>query len=490
MGPIGAIFLLIFFWVRLPSAGAQELAMDLKGPESRPISSPQTTQSGNETDLLVQGEIQNIQAQLNELVPDQSGTLALSFNQAIQLAILNNLKTLTAEEQVREAQGTFLRSLSGLLPNLNGQAVQTRRTSNLVSTGLDPSVFPGITPGAFGPFSNFDARIYLVQNIFDLAAIGEMQAGKSGLRLAKIRVTLAKQLVFQAAGTAYINAQTALENVQAAEADYVLAKTLYELTKVGFDAGVVSGVDKARAESKMLEMETKLFQAQTKVEETQNQLRGVLLVPMTTALNLTSPLRSTGPHPPSAETAVQLAQKQRPEILESQEEIRKAKYEHRTALGQQLPSLGFAANYGASGTSPTENVAGTYQLAGMVQIPIFDGGNTAGQIAVAKSKQRQAELQLGNLKQQTDKDVRDALANLKFASKQIVSSSKNVQVTKLELQLARERFFTGVGDNLEVVQAQASLANAQDAYVQALGKYNTARVKLAVAMGTTETFQF
>jgi outer membrane protein TolC len=48
---------------------------------------------------------------------------------------------------------------------------------------------------------------------------------------------------------------------------------------------------------------------------------------------------------------------------------------------------------------------------------------------------------------------------------------------------AKDRFSAGVTDNLEVVQAQGSLVNAQNQYVASLYTHNLAKLSLARALG-------
>ncbi len=54
------------------------------------------------------------------------------------------------------------------------------------------------------------------------------------------------------------------------------------------------------------------------------------------------------------------------------------------------------------------------------------------------------------------------------------------------LSQARDRFAAGVTDNLEVVQAQDSVASANEAYISSLYAYNLAKVALARATGFAE----
>jgi outer membrane protein TolC len=56
--------------------------------------------------------------------------------------------------------------------------------------------------------------------------------------------------------------------------------------------------------------------------------------------------------------------------------------------------------------------------------------------------------------------------------------------------MSRDRFRAGVADNLEVVNAQTSLANARDAQITALALYNAARLNLAAALGRAESFRW
>ncbi|HKC88109.1 MAG TPA: TolC family protein, partial [Blastocatellia bacterium] len=59
-----------------------------------------------------------------------------------------------------------------------------------------------------------------------------------------------------------------------------------------------------------------------------------------------------------------------------------------------------------------------------------------------------------------------------------------------ELEQSRDRFSAGVGDNIEVLNAQTALENARNAQVSALTAYNSARINLAAALGRSETFRW
>ena len=62
----------------------------------------------------------------------------------------------------------------------------------------------------------------------------------------------------------------------------------------------------------------------------------------------------------------------------------------------------------------------------------------------------------------------------------------NLDLANQTLEQARDRFTAGVTDNIEVVQAQGSVAIANDNLISALYSHNLAKVELARALGSAE----
>src|SRR5678815_5913053 len=100
----------------------------------------------------------------------------LSYEQAVRLAIDNNLATLRAHERRNEARGQQEQARAPLLPSVSGVAYQANLTMNLVALGFQPGTFPGISKTFLGPFKNFDARLFLPVSYTHLRAIRNYQA--------------------------------------------------------------------------------------------------------------------------------------------------------------------------------------------------------------------------------------------------------------------------------------------------------------------------
>ena len=422
------------------------------------------------------------------VVTDAPATLSLA--QAMQLAMQNHLATLLAEERRNEARGLARQALAALLPNLSGATYQADITQNLAALGFQPGTFPGFQRTFIGPFNNFDARARLVQTIFNLSAIRNYQAGRVGVQLAASQEALAREEVATAVSLTYLEALRAERAVSAAQANVELAQALLSLAHGQRQAGVGTGVDVARAETRLAQEQVRLAQDRAAAEQARLNLQRVVGLRLGSPLTLTDPLQFTPEPLPPVEAAVQQAGQQRPELRIAELQVTLNDYERRAARAELLPSLEFVGDYGVSGITPANTALPTRRVAVQLNVPIFNGGLTRGRITSATSRQRQAELTLGSVRGQVEEDVRLALSTLPPAADQVRAADQAVTLAARELEMARDRFRAGVADNIEVITAQAALSNARETQVAALAQYNAARLNLAAALGRAEAFQF
>ena len=414
----------------------------------------------------------------------------LSYEQAVRLAIDNNLATLRAHERRNEARGQQEQARAPLLPNISGVAYQADLTINLVALGFQPGTFPGISRTFLGPFKNFDARLLLRQSVFDLSAIRNYQAGKAGVRVAELSEALAREEVASRAGLSYLEALRADRAVIAAQANVELAQALLKLAQDQRNAGVATGVDVIRAQTRLAEQQVGLAQAQTDSEQARLNLQRLIGLPLGSAMTLIDQLRFVEDPLPSVDTAVSQAAQDRREIQVAEEENRVNQLELQSARAEHLPSLEVVGDYGSSGITPGSFDLPTRRVAVQLNVPIFNGGLTQGRVTAAASRQRQTELSLANVRGQVEEDVRLALTTLRTAAVQVRAADESVTLAQRELEMARDRFRAGVADNLEVITAQTSLANARVSQVTALAQHNAARLNLAAALGRAETFRW
>ena len=82
--------------------------------------------------------------------------------------------------------------------------------------------------------------------------------------------------------------------------------------------------------------------------------------------------------------------------------------------------------------------------------------------------------------------MRTALLDIQSAADQVAVAESNLQLANQTLEQARDRFSAGVADTIEVVQAQESVASANDNLISSLYSHNLAKVALARALGSAE----
>jgi outer membrane protein len=419
-----------------------------------------------------------------------SGPTTLSLSEAINLAIQNNLATLLARERRNEARGLEQQSLAGLLPNVAGTAYQANLTENLASLGFQPGRFPGFNTTFIGPFKNFDARAHLAQTIFSLSAIRTFQAGRAGVRVAEMQEQLAREQVAAATALTYLEALRSDRSLVAAQADVDLAQTLLKLAQDQHSAGVATGIDVTRAETRLAQAQVRLAEAHTEWEEARLQLQRVVGLQLGGPLTLTDPLRFTVDTLPSIDSAVAQAEQDRSEVRIASAQVTLNDYERKAARAELLPNVEFLGDYGVSGITPAKSDLPTRRMAVQLNVPIFNGGLTRGRITVATSQLRQAELQESSTRGQVEEDVRLAFSALGTTAEAVRAADQSVLLAQREVEMARDRFRAGVGDNIEVVTAQTTLADARDAQVTALARYNAARLNLAAALGRAQAFRW
>jgi outer membrane protein TolC len=413
----------------------------------------------------------------------------LTLAQAVGQALKNNLQAKLAEERTLESRAQRGIGLSALLPNVSGAAYQMSLTENLAAQGLSASIFPGV-PAFIGPFNRFDARFEMVQSLFNLASIRRYQATRYGVQLAEQQRRLAEQQVTTATILTYVGLLEAGQSVAAAESNVQLAQWLLDLAMNQRNAGIATGLDVARAETRLASQQVQLTQARTNLDTARLNLLRVTGSPLYAQLSPADAMRFAPQPPPETGEAIRQALGGRLELSVASEQLRIAEAERGAAIGAWAPTIAAFGDYGSSGLKPNEVNLPTRTIGIRIDVPVFDGGRTRSEVQVATSRVRQAEMQLADFRAAVEKDVRQALDNLATREDQMRAAQKNLDLAQRELSLAQDRFQNGVADNIEVTSAQTALENARQMAVFSLAQFNIARLNLLSALGRPGDFAF
>jgi outer membrane protein TolC len=130
---------------------------------------------------------------------------------------------------------------------------------------------------------------------------------------------------------------------------------------------------------------------------------------------------------------------------------------------------------------------GTFVAMGELKLPIFKEAQFRGDADVAAAQQSDALNRQADLKQQIDQQLRDSMLDLNSSQALVHVSQQNVDLATRALSDANDRFAAGVEDNLPVVQAQATLSQAQSQLIADTLSYNQAKLALARNLGIVDT---
>lgn len=397
---------------------------------------------------------------------------------AVQLAALRSLE---AEQRVREARGA-------LLPNFSAAVAEDRRTSNLETFGFSLPLPPGQSiPSKIGPVDVFDARMRASTPLFDPAGIARVRAVRAAAQGSEAERATAAEGSAQRAALAYVQAERASATIAARREDVRLATELVSLAQAQLDRGVATALDVTRARTQLAAAQGLLSVAQNQLGQATLALTRAMGVTPTTAVAIDDalgPRTASGALPADEAAALQAAFANRPELRSAQAAERAARLSASAVRAERLPRLDLAADYGLSGVNVADAFP-TYNLAVQVSVPVFDGFRREARQEQQQLAAQEARVRTGDVRAQVEADVRSALLDVATGEDQQRIAAERLRLANEELSQAQERFANGLATNIEVINAQQSLVRARDAVIEAQAASAAARVSLARATGTT-----
>jgi outer membrane protein TolC len=414
---------------------------------------------------------------------------ALSLRQALDLALERNLQVALSFEQVDQARSALVEARSALGPTVRLTGSQSNQTTNLVAQGFPkPGLGPALFPTLDGPFNSFDARLRFSQAIFDPERSHLARAGERRLAEAEHQRLAVQDQLLAATALAYIDAQQQTATLDAATGNLGLSQDLLKLAQDQQQSGVATGVDVARAETRVAQDRYVLTQAGSGREQALLRLRRLLGVPSGEALTLATPLEYRDMPLPALDAAVASAEGARQELQVLDERIAAAQEALGAAQSEGLPVVSIEAGLGPSGATPSDTVYLTRSIGIGVSVPLFTGGLLDAHRDRARSQLRMAELSREDARRQVEEDVHLALLDLATAGQQVSAARTSLKLGERLLELARDRFAAGVADNFEVIDALNATTTARSQLIGAIAAHSAARANLEAALGTIRSF--
>jgi multidrug efflux system outer membrane protein len=405
------------------------------------------------------------------------------LDRLIEEALAQNTDVLVAAARVDEARALLGEARSAQLPEVGANASAGRSLSS-AATGLLP-------PGVERERSNYRATLDVS---YELDLFGRLRAATDAARAelaASEAVRDAVRLALTARVASSYYALTALDaQVDLTRRALRLREDSLLLQRRRREAGLISDFD-----LRQLEAETATVRAQLPPLERDRELTEAALAALvgrSPRAVLESDVARAALAPDSA-SAVAVPSGlpselllRRPDLVEAEQRLVAANARVAAARSAYFPSIRLTGLLGSESADLGDlftGPAGIWSLAAGLAQPIYAGGRLDAQRDAAAARERAALARYQGAVRDAFREVRQALAGQRRARESFEAQNARVEALAETLRLARLRYSSGVASQLEVLDAERGLLDAQTARIEALRAQRAAVADLYRALG-------
>jgi outer membrane protein len=409
----------------------------------------------------------------------------LTMDQAVDLAVQRSLRVKAAGADARTMESMRREALAPFWPQLsaNGYFVDQRMAPN-VYTSAGSTMARNYQ--VFNADENRDANVTAMYPLFSggrdyyayRAASRRADAGREMLRGTEVDVAMQTRLDYIAALREAANARVTVELLRDVDERLRVTRQMFETGRVARYLLLRDEAERANA----VQMQA---MAKSRAEQAVIALKTTLGIDLASDVTLTDRLELTGATL-SVEDAIRDATERHPELRAAVKQREAAEAEVRAAYGNYWPqvSLSYMYDWGWSksrawesqgeGTRMRGDGAEGYSVGVVVTLPIFDGFMRENALNTARSRVERARQGEGLARQQIAKELHQAALMLTAAEQSVEASRTGVEQAEEEARVVGERFQSGRGIQLEVLDAQVAVTRARFNAVNALADYQTA----------------
>ena len=420
-----------------------------------------------------------------------AGALPLGLDDAIDRGLKHNLQVLLANQTELSVRGQISTAFYQLLPNMKASAYTNAEEINLAALGFKASSLAafGIPAGSISTIVKVDttnAQLSADQVLFNLPDFYLYAAAKKAANVLTMNTLNTRGGVVEAVGTQYLAALADEAQIANAQALVKADEEVLRQATLSHDAGVGTNLDVLRARVQLQTEQQVLVRAENTFAKDKIALNRLIGLPAEQELTLTDTVPYADLAELPLEQAKALAYQRRKDLLALESQLDVAQSARKAVKYERVPTLAFNGYYGVIGE--THGLYhGVFTAQGVLKIPIFEEGRFRGESEVAAAQEIGLRHQIESLRVTIDAQIRASMMDVESSAELVKVARSNVELATEELSDTRDRFAAGVDDSLPVVQAQATLANAQSRLIGTEFQLNQAKLALARNTGVVET---
>lgn len=412
-----------------------------------------------------------------------NGTVDLNLPKTVQMALDYNRDIKNSQYALKKAEYAINQAQAGKKPSVDYNFGAQRSRATDAATYSRAASLMGSANSISNAFSNgisVNIPLYtggLVEGKIDVAKLGKTNAQEEILRVEQATKYSAIEgyyglLAYQELQGVYHeavdNLQGHLDNVQAQ-----------------YNVGTKAKVDVLSSDVSLANAKTTAITADNNVAIAESNLNNILGLPLETKLNLADHQLPFDTYNISLQEAMDYAMKYRPEVLQAAIAVQEAERSIDIADAGNKPTVAITGgNDWADNTFPGIDAnKRSWKVAAGVTYNFYDGGATKAKVNQAKQDLLVARETEQKTRESVQLQVKQAYLNIRSAAQKVEETQTVVDQARENYRIQNIRYQAGVGINLDVLDAQLSLNQAQVNHIQALYDYNVGIAKLEQVMG-------
>ncbi|HSP89151.1 MAG TPA: TolC family protein [Ignavibacteriaceae bacterium] len=410
---------------------------------------------------------QDIKTDPVQLDLQKSITLALEYNHDLKLARFEQMK---ADEQVNEAWG------SSVFPKISGFADYSRALKKGVIIIDAPELgFSGSFPQ--GTDNTMTIGATLEQPLFTGAIFLAVRVAKTYAEIQEKFVEATQDEVIVNVNRAYYSVLLAEEVVDLEKMNLGLAEDNLKNTEAMFKAGVVPEYDYIRAKVQYQNLIPELQQAENSYVLSKNLLKLVTGLDLETEIIVSDSLDLEEIPLTNQEEYDELLLSRNPALKQLELNMSLTDDNISYQFTKHFPELYFVGNWQmqAQENDPRPFNNWRYNNAVFIgfnlRVPIFDGLQTTSKVEQARIEFYKAQEQYQKTASQLKNNLEDVLLSIDQTKKQLESYRATIEQAELAYDISQKRYASGVGTQLETIDAMVSLTRAQVNYFNSIYEY-------------------
>ena len=399
------------------------------------------------------------------------GTQPITLEEALELSYRNNPDLQTALLELEQSEAGLREAQAANFPtvSVNG-TLQGQNTTVAGDTELVPAPGGGFT---FESDSNeelgisYSAQVDVAYNIFSSGQrAASIEAAAEQVQLSLLEVERRREELRLNTANEYYDLQQAIEAIRISQAFLEEAERNLQDTSLREEVGVGTRFDVLRAEVQVANARQDLVNSERARQVAQRALARRLNVPPSLTIT-TVPVDIAGDWPLSLEESIVLAYQNRAELEQQLTQRDINELLRRAELSILGPQVDLFANYSISDfLNQDDRFTDNYTFGARVSWTLFEGG-----AAQARARQRELDIEIA---EQNFEETRNTIRlGVESAYYTLQSNQTNIGTARLAVTQAQEaldlailRFDAGVGTQLDILNAQSELTDAEVNLVQ------------------------